>query len=86
MYQYIILFFIIELNLIPDSYDGNNNGSGENFEIKKNSTGVKIIHKKKVIYCSCLTNKEDGLMIQVTFNSHSVFFFLIYNILYFALR
>lgn len=40
-------------------------GSDRHFKIKKKKTDVETLPKEEVINCSCASNQEDGLMIQV---------------------
>lgn len=35
------------------------------YKIKKKKTDVESLPKEEVINCSCCSNQEDGLMIQV---------------------
>lgn len=38
------------------------------FKIKKNKSDIESLPKEEVIHCSCGSNQEDGLMIQVILN------------------
>lgn len=42
-------------------------GVDRHFKIKKNKSDVESLLKEEVINCSCGSNQEDGLMIQVMF-------------------
>lgn len=42
--------------------------SDRHFKIKKNKSDIESLPKEEVIHCSCGSNQEDGLMIQVIFN------------------
>lgn len=42
--------------------------SNRHFKIKKNKSDVESLPKEEVINCSCCSNQEDGLMIQVMNN------------------
>jgi len=55
--------------LIVDSYDMISIGSSDrHFKLKKNKFDVETLPKEEVINCSCASNQEDGLMIQVCLN------------------
>lgn len=52
--------------LIADSYDRMSvTSSDRHFKIKKNKSEIESLPKEEVINCSCGSNQEDGLMIQV---------------------
>lgn len=54
---------------MADSYDMVSiGGSDRHFKIKKKKSEVETLPKEEVINCSCASNQEDGLMIQVCLN------------------
>lgn len=54
--------------LIADRYDMISvPSSNRHFKIKKNKSDIESLPKEEVIHCSCGSNQEDGLMIQVLF-------------------
>lgn len=64
--------------LIADSYDTISiTSSDRHFKIKKNKSDIESLPKEEVINCSCGSNQEDGLMIQVMFISYlkSIFWY-----------
>jgi len=44
------------------------------FKIKKNKSDVESLPKEEVINCSCFSNQEDGLMIQVMIDYYLKYF------------
>lgn len=48
-----------------DNYPTSAIGVDRHFKIKKNKSDVESLLKEEVINCSCGSNQEDGLMIQV---------------------
>lgn len=73
---YNVLYF--ECYLIADSFDISIGVPDRHFKIKKNKSDIETLPKEEVINCSCASNQEDGLMIQVRIKQFNyIFYFLL---------
>lgn len=63
--------------MIADSFDVSIGVSDRHFKIKKNKSDIETLPKEEVINCSCASNQEDGLMIQVCIKLSNYIFYLL---------
>jgi len=63
--------------LIADSFDISIGVSDRHFKTKKNKSDIETLPKEEVINCSCASNQEDGLMIQVRIKQSNYIFYLL---------
>lgn len=71
--------------MIADSFDVNIGVSDRHFKIKKNKSDIETLPKEEVINCSCASNQEDGLMIQVHIKLSNYIFYLLLILFYITL-
>lgn len=68
--------------MIADSFDISIGVSDRHFKIKKNKSDIETLPKEEVINCSCASNQEDGLMIQVRIKQYNFIFYFILILFY----